>query len=169
MLPLGVARATVTQPDGTVMPQPANPSEVTEMMQRGFPADSVTLPGLFMYNEINGGDPGLDWRNDAHTTPGTFSPQCGLSGTIVCTAASCQNALGWYNATDPATKPTNIYPIVPANLQHGAAERHLVQGERLLSAGDPHEHAGGPAHLGRPRCLILRPTSGMTRTGPVAR
>lgn len=48
------ARAQVKQPDGTVMPQPANPAEVTEMMSRGFPANSVTLPGLFMYNEING-------------------------------------------------------------------------------------------------------------------
>jgi hypothetical protein len=114
------ARATVMEPDGTQMPQPANPAEVTEMMQRGFPADSVTLPGLFMYNEINGGDPGLDWINDAHTTPGTFSPQCGLAGYIVLHGGSCQNALGWYNATDPATKPaaTDIHVIVPANLQN---------------------------------------------------
>ncbi len=26
------------------------------------------------------------------------------------------NALGWYNATEPATTPTAIYPLVPANL-----------------------------------------------------
>ncbi len=110
------ARAQVKQPDGTVMPQPANPAEVTEMMSRGFPANSVTLPGLFMYNEINGGDPTLDWINDAHTTPGTFSPQCGLSGTIVLHGGGCKNGLGWYNATDPATKPANIYQIVPADL-----------------------------------------------------
>ncbi len=110
------AQAQVSQPDGTVMPQPANPAEVTEMMSRGFPADSVTLAGLFMYNEINGGDPGLDPIMDAHITPGTFSPQCGLSGTIVLHGGGCRNALGWYNATDPATVPKNIYTIVPANL-----------------------------------------------------
>jgi hypothetical protein len=113
------ARATVMEPDGTPMPQPANPAEVTEMMSRGFPADSVTLPGLFMYNEINGGDPGLDYIKDAHTTPGTFSPQCGLAGYIVLHGGGCRNALGWYNATDPATAPaaSQIYQIVPANLQ----------------------------------------------------
>ncbi len=43
------------------MPQPANPAEVTRcVMSRGFPADADTLHGLFMYNEINGGDPTLD-------------------------------------------------------------------------------------------------------------
>jgi MYXO-CTERM domain-containing protein len=111
------AHAQVMEPDGTMMPQPANPAEVTEMMSRGFPANSVTLAGLFANNEINGGDPGLDPIMDAHITPGTFSPQCGLSGTIVLHGGGCKNGLGWYNATDPATVPKNIYQIVPANLQ----------------------------------------------------
>jgi len=88
--------------------------EVPEMMQRGFPADSVTLAGLFHYRGEN-----LDPVNDAHLTPGTFSPQCGFTGQIVLHGGGCQNALGWYNATNPATKPasTQIYPLVPANLQ----------------------------------------------------
>jgi MYXO-CTERM domain-containing protein len=113
------ARATVTQPDGTAMPQPANPNELSCcVVNRGFPMDADTLPGLFMYNEINGGDPGLDWIKDAHTTPGTFSPQCGLKGTIVLHGGGCHNALGWYNATNPPTAPaaSAIYQIVPADL-----------------------------------------------------
>ncbi len=113
------ARAQLKEPDGTALPQPANPAEVTEMMSRGFPANSVTLPGLFMYNEINGGDPTLDWINDAHITPGTFSPQCGFTGQIVLHGGGCANALGWYNVTPGSTTPpptAQIYTLVPANL-----------------------------------------------------
>ena len=114
------ARATVVQPDGTAMPQPASPAELSCcVVNRGFPAAADTLAGLFMYHQINGvagGDTALDPTVDAHTTPGTFAPQCGLSGTIVLHGGGCRNALGWYNATDPATVPKNIYTIVPANL-----------------------------------------------------
>ena len=57
-------------------------------------------------------------QKDAHTTPGTFSPQCGLSGTIVLHGGGCKNALGWYNATEPATTPADrSTPLVPADLQ----------------------------------------------------
>ena len=112
------AEAQVSQPDGTVMPQPANPMEISCCVTgRGFPASADTLDGLFATNEINGGEnPPLDSIMDAHTTPGTFSPQCGLSGTIVLHGGGCKNALGWYNATDPATVPSTIYTLVPANL-----------------------------------------------------
>ncbi len=114
------AGAQVSQPDSTVMPQPANPNEISCCVTgRGFPADGDTLAGLFKYHEIGGvagGDTAIDPINDAHTTPGTFAPQCGLSGTIVLHGGGCKNALGWYNATDPATVPKTIYPLVPADL-----------------------------------------------------
>ena len=115
------ARATVNQPTGEPMPQPAAPSEIACcVVGRGFPADADTLAGLFAYHQfagVAGGDATIDPIADAHTTPGTFSPQCGLSGTIVLHGGGCKNALGWYNATEnPATVPTTIYPLVPANL-----------------------------------------------------
>ncbi len=111
------ARAQVSQPDGTVMPQPSTAAELAVITSRGFSTTADTLAGLFANNEINGGEnPLLDPTKDAHITPGTFSPQCGLSGTIVLHGGGCKNALGWYNATDPATVPKNIYTIVPANL-----------------------------------------------------
>jgi MYXO-CTERM domain-containing protein len=116
----GHARAMVTQPNGDAAPQPTPAAEISVITSRGFPADADTLAGLFKYHMINGvagGDATMDPTRDAHTTPGTFSPQCGLSGTIVDHGGSCKNALGWYNATEPATMPTTIYTLVPANLQ----------------------------------------------------
>jgi hypothetical protein len=116
------ALATVTQPDMTAMPQPASPAEISCcVVNRGFPADADTLAGLFKYHEINGvagGDIAIDPTVDAHTTPGTFSPQCGLSGTIVLHGGGCHNALGWYNATNPPSvpAPSAIYTIVPSDL-----------------------------------------------------
>jgi MYXO-CTERM domain-containing protein len=104
------------------MPQPANPAEISCCVtNRGFPADAITLAGLFKYHEVNGvagGDIALRPIEDAHTTPGRFSPQCGLSGTIVLRGGGCQLALGWYNATTPPSRPAanEIYPLVPANL-----------------------------------------------------
>ena len=109
------ATATVKEPDGTALPQPAYPAEVTCCVTgRGFAADADTLAGLFMYRGDN-----IDPVTDAHQTPGTFSPQCGFTGQIVLKGGDCMNALGWYNATTPATAPPpgQIYQLVPANLQ----------------------------------------------------
>jgi hypothetical protein len=118
------AEAQVKQPDGTVMPQPVGSAELSCCVTgRGFPQTADTLNGLFANNEINGGEnPPLDYIKDAHITPGTFAPQCGLSGTIVLHGGGCHNALGWYNATNPPTAPAanQIYVIVPANLQQPA-------------------------------------------------
>jgi hypothetical protein len=114
------ATANVTQPTGEIMPQPTPMAEINVLTSRGFPADADTLAGLFTYHQINGvagGDMAIDPIADAHTTPETFSPQCGLSGTIVDHGGVCQNALGWYNATIPATMPSKIYTLVPATLQ----------------------------------------------------
>jgi uncharacterized protein (TIGR03382 family) len=119
------ASAAVKQPSGESMPQPANANEVSCCVTgRGFPADADTLDGLFKYHvdpvtNMAGGDATMDATRDAQTTPGTFSPQCGLSGTIVLKGGDCKNELRWYNATMPATKPaaTALYPLVPADLQ----------------------------------------------------
>src|SRR5436305_822275 len=77
------AQATVTQPTGETMPQPTAAAEINVVTSRGFATDAGTLAGLFKYHSINGvagGDMSLDPIVDAHITPGTFSPQCGLSG-----------------------------------------------------------------------------------------
>ena len=119
----GDARAAVSQPSGEVMPVPTPAGETSIATSRGFPADALTLAGLFKYHMVNGvagGDMSMDPVRDAQITPGTFSPQCGLTGTIVMHGGGCKNELGWYNATEnPSTKPTDaqIYTLVPSNLQ----------------------------------------------------
>jgi MYXO-CTERM domain-containing protein len=116
------ARAAVTQPNGDAMPQPTGPAELNVITGRGFPTAAGTLAGLFMYHQIGtvaGGDMSIDPVKDAAITPGTFSPQCGLTGTIVMHGGSCKNPLGWYNATEPPTKPAanQIYQLVPGDLK----------------------------------------------------
>jgi hypothetical protein len=130
--------AAVNQPGpgGLAMPQPVRAEELNVVCSRGFPdgrtlaermgqcqqtpastpaQSAVSLLGLFNYNNENGM---LDPVRDAYTTPGTFSPQCGLSGTIVLHGGSCLNSLGWYNAVENPTAPpplNQIYPLVPGN------------------------------------------------------
>ncbi len=121
------ALATVVQPGTTLtMPQPANPDELTCCVTgRGFPADADTLAGVFKYHELiidgvptAGLDMSMDATRDAQTAPGTFSPQCGLHGTIVLKGGDCKNELRWYNATTPPSKPAmnQMYPLVPGDL-----------------------------------------------------
>jgi MYXO-CTERM domain-containing protein len=108
------AGATVMEPDGTPLPQPAPTSELNIATSNGFKASDVTLSGLFAVRGET-----IDPSKDAHQTPGTFSPQCGFTGQIVLRGGGCSNALGWYNATPGSTTPppaNQIYTLVPANL-----------------------------------------------------
>ncbi len=108
------ALATVSEPDGTTLPQPSPASEISVVTSRGFPASADTLTGLFAARGET-----LDPSVDAHQTPGTFSPQCGFTGQIVLHGGGCKNALGWYNATAGGTTPpaaNQIYTLVPADL-----------------------------------------------------
>ena len=94
----------------------------------------MTLAGLFKYRAVNGvigGDMSMIRCATRTPRPGTFSPQCGLTGTIVLHGGGCQNELGWYNATEnPATKPADdqIYTLVPSNLRPRSAQRPHVRG-----------------------------------------
>src|SRR6185312_6691755 len=114
-LPTQPGRAAVKQLDGTVLPQPSPAAEITVVTSRGFDSSAETLAGLF--KSFGGGaDSQLDPVADATTTSGTFDPRCGLQVSVVLNGGACHHALGWYNATQPATTPTTVYPVVPANL-----------------------------------------------------
>jgi len=95
----GAARASVTEPDGTVVPTDKSVG------------NEVQVQTLF-----NGRGELLDEKVDALTQPAVFSPTCGFTGTLVLSQAGCQNALGWYNV-DPARMtapmPAEIFTLVP--------------------------------------------------------
>ena len=98
------------------MPQPVGATELTVLTSRGFPTSAGTLAGLFgTFN--GGGDAAIDPIASAQTTPGTFMPQCGLTASIVLRGGGCNTGLGWYNATEPATTPAAVYPIIPTDLK----------------------------------------------------
>jgi hypothetical protein len=80
------ARVNQPPPGNEQMPVPTAAGEVSIWTSRGFPADAGTIAGLFKYHVINGvagADMSMDPVRDAQITPGTFSPQCGLTGTIL--------------------------------------------------------------------------------------
>src|SRR5579862_9026423 len=87
-LATGAARASVTEPDGTVVPTNASVGSETQISQ------------LFtMRNEP------LDEKTDALQLPNVFSPTCGFTGTLVLSQAGCHSALGWYNVDPARTMP----------------------------------------------------------------
>lgn len=102
------------QPTGETMPNPAPMSEVDIATARGFAADTVTLQGLFKYRGET-----LRPIEDAHITPGTFSPKCDFTGQLVLRGGGCHVGFGWYNVTPGSTTPppaNEIYELVPAML-----------------------------------------------------
>lgn len=91
------AQATVTQPNGTVMPLNTNNGE-------------TQLFTLFSNRQES-----IDWKNDANTTPDVFSPLCDFTAELVLRQTSSRLAIGWYNVdpnrtTAPATN--ELYEII---------------------------------------------------------
>lgn len=100
-----LAHATVTEPNGLAVPTDASVGK------------EIQLSEYF----ASVGD-AIDEKVDCHTTPDTFSPLCGFTGTFVLNQAGSHFGVGWYNA-DP-TVPTapdisKIHVIVPAGAAVG--------------------------------------------------
>ena len=103
----GDARATVMQPSGETMPRADAPRTSTRICDvAGLPGGRRHARRSVQVPRVNGvaGRATCRWIRSATRTsrPGTFSPQCGLTGTIVLHGGGCKNELGWYNATEPA-------------------------------------------------------------------
>src|SRR6185503_7042419 len=109
----GVATAAVTQPPpgNEPMPQASPATEISIATARGFPTSALSLATLFA-NFNGGADAAIDPAASAQITPGSLTPQCGLAASVVLRGGGCRVAIGWYNATEPATKPAVVYPIV---------------------------------------------------------
>src|SRR5450432_1110155 len=95
-----VAHASVTEPDGTVVPTNASVGNETQVQT------------LF----TNRSEP-LDEKTDALIVPAVFSPTCGFTGTLVLSQAGCHSALGWYNVVPGRTTaptPAEVFALVPS-------------------------------------------------------
>jgi MYXO-CTERM domain-containing protein len=98
------AAAVLTEPDG----RPA-PIETTEIPP-GRP-DGLRLQQLFDTRQEQ-----IDWQNDVLSGPGTFSPLCTFSGTLMVHGGGCKMDLCWYNVVAGKTTPptdAEIYTLVP--------------------------------------------------------
>jgi MYXO-CTERM domain-containing protein len=110
---LPAAHAVVTEPNGLAVPITVPQVEVD--LAAGFtPSSVVSLPALFQARGEN-----VDYKMDALTTPGVFSPVCGFSGELVLHGGACHIDFGWYNADPASTTPppdSEIYTIIPGTM-----------------------------------------------------
>jgi hypothetical protein len=123
------AQAQVTEPNGKMVPVPSPMGEIQVVTSRGFPADSVTLTGLFKYRGEN-----IDSVKNATISPGSFSPRCGFSGQMVLRGGDCTVDFGWYNATEPPTMPDKINILIP-NTAYSDPNGYACSGALAGSAG----------------------------------
>jgi MYXO-CTERM domain-containing protein len=101
------ASAQVLQPDNTQIPVPQLASRDYFDPTR-YNIDTLGLQSLFDTWE----GPGvIEIQRDAATQPATFSPLCGLNGSMILRGGSCQVDFGWYCADDPPGAEV-IHPLV---------------------------------------------------------
>ncbi len=92
----GLAQAGVTEPNGLAVP-----------INSG---SEIQLNAFFASRGEN-----IDWINDAHTTPNTFSPLCGFTATYVLNQAGSHFGLAWYNDTGMTPAASDLHQLVPPN------------------------------------------------------
>lgn len=82
------AFATVTMPDGTIVPRDQDGND--EAMLSEYFADQGEA---------------IDWQADANTTPAVFSPLCAFTATFVVNISGVERGLSWYNVDPTRTMP----------------------------------------------------------------
>jgi hypothetical protein len=97
LLGAATSRAGITEPNGLAVPINSGPSE-------------IQLNAFF----ASRGE-AIDWINDAHTTPNTFSPLCGFTATYVLNQAGSHFGLAWYNDTGTTPAAADLHQLVPPN------------------------------------------------------
>lgn len=95
LLAAGTAAASVSEPNGTAVPQ-ASP-------------DPVQLNTLF----TSLGEP-VDWKVDAASTPNAFSPLCGFTAKFLLHGADCPLDFAWYNETGQPPAASDLHVVIPA-------------------------------------------------------
>jgi len=89
------ASATVTQPNGLVVPLDSGPAETQ------------------IYTLFNSLGEAIDWKLDAASTPDAFSPLCAFTAKFVMKQSGASLGLGWYNSTNQAPEATDIHTLLP--------------------------------------------------------
>ena len=91
------AHATVTEPDGTVVPRDSANGETQ------------------VYTVLQQRDPMLNWQTDSDTRPETFSPLCSFSAELILKQSASVLGIGWYNVNMSSNSPPpydQIYEII---------------------------------------------------------
>ncbi|HRI67767.1 MAG TPA: MYXO-CTERM sorting domain-containing protein [Polyangium sp.] len=104
LLAAAPAWATVTQPNGNIMPVDSANGETQ------------------LYTLFNQRGENINFQTDASTTPSVFSPLCDFKATFVLHQSASNLGVGWYNVDPNATTPptaADIHIIVPANTAVG--------------------------------------------------
>lgn len=94
------ARATVTEPDGTVVPT----AESNDYFDDRYRPETISLKA--MLDSWEGFDrttqaSNVDAFTDGSSTNVVFSPLCGLTGSMILRGGACQVDFGWYCTDDP--------------------------------------------------------------------
>jgi len=105
------AQAIVTEPDGTLVPQPLSEDITPGVVSCcGVAADgsNMSLDALF----ASRGE-AIHWQEAASTEPQYFSPLCGFRGSLILRGGGCRIDFGWYNVDlNNPNPPTQIIPLV---------------------------------------------------------
>jgi MYXO-CTERM domain-containing protein len=89
------ASATVTQPNGLVVPLDSANGETQ------------------LYTLFSSLGEAIDWKTDAASTPDAFSPLCAFTAKFVMKQSSSSLGLGWYNSTNQAPTAAEIHTLLP--------------------------------------------------------
>lgn len=105
LLASSAARATVTEPNGLVVPRDSANGEIQ----------------LYTFFQQQGEN--IQWQKDGNSKPDVFSPLCGFQATYVLNQAGSHFGLAWYNVDPNATQPPTgglLHQIVPPNSPVGS-------------------------------------------------
>lgn len=89
------ASATVTQPNGLVVPLDSANGETQ------------------LYTLFTTLGEAIDWKTDAASTPDAFSPLCAFTAKFVMKQSAAELGLGWYNSTNQAPTAADIHTLLP--------------------------------------------------------
>ncbi len=105
------AGAKVTEPDGTVVPIDQTKSHDYTFQPNQFNLDSLGLQNFFDTWEGAGA---INAVADAYSQPATFSPLCGLDGSLLLRGGSCGVDFGWYCADTAPGVGGNFQVLISA-------------------------------------------------------